>query len=156
MSLCFVEESGAPCLTYCSRRLTLASRGFLWCRLSEGHLLTPGEGQRSPDWSIQQSRLLQSIISVAHTFTLPFLAWDDSSRSTTTKWKCAKRSTQLAWQISTHYTHLQCLPFDGQEGPGQNAYVLNLFLEGQLMSGEVRILRPLEDSYVGMQVCCWD
>lgn len=60
----------------------------------------------------------------------------------TAKWKSAKRSTQLAWQISTHYTLLQCSPFDGQEGPGQNAYVPDLFLEGRLMSGEVQILCP--------------
>lgn len=125
----------------------LASCGFLWCWLSEGHLLTPGEGELSSGWSIQQSSLLQSIIFVAHTFTLPFLAWDDSSHSTTTKWKSAK-STQPAWQSSTPYTHLHCLPFDGQEGPGQNAYVPNLFLEGQLMSGEVQILCP-----AGGQLC---
>lgn len=60
----------------------------------------------------------------------------------TTKWKSAKRSTLLAWQTSTHYTHLQCLPSDGQEGPGQSVYVLNQFLEGRLMSGEVQILCP--------------
>lgn len=71
----------------------------------------------------------------------------------TTKWKSAKRSTQLAWRISTPYTHLQCLPFDRQQGPGQNAYVPNLFLEGHLMSGEVQILCAAGGGlhrYVGM------
>lgn len=60
----------------------------------------------------------------------------------TTKWKSAKRSAQLAWHVAPHCTHLQCLSFDGQEGPGQNAYALNLFLEGHLMAGDAQILCP--------------
>lgn len=34
------------------------------------------------------------------------------------------------------------LALDGQEGPGQSAYVLNQFLEGHLMAREMQILRP--------------
>lgn len=91
---------------------------------------------------------------MAYTFTLPFLAWDGSSHYMTTKWKSALRSAQLAWQISTRCTHLQCLPFDGQEGRSQNAYVLNQFLEGHLMAGEVQMLCLAgRGSCTGMQRC---
>lgn len=89
---------------------------------------------------------------MAHTFTLPFfgLGWLKPLHDHKVEICKEKYSTGLA-DLHTLHSAAVLLPFDGQQGPGQDAYVLSLFLEGHLMSGELQILCPVGGG--SAQVC---